>query len=435
MKKNLILFFVFITLLIGTYFFQELRTHKNYEESLSADRLVVGDVTKLKLPAISAQKRGDSWWSENQLLSHNHFKIIERKLTEIKKIKEIEGNWATFFSQPFLFEINQEKWAIGDMALDRQAFYISHNEKIYLAVIEGESVQLTEDPQKIAEIKVNELISALSAPKEILLEKQLFRFYPGMLFQKVLVTADGSLPYELDFDLNATLPPPILGVNVFKDLKGKFYSLLTQVLLREEIPYSEDLKYKKMAEIKFLDKKSDVTWELWLRSKTSADAVIIDSRSKRSFLMNGGSLRVFFIQLQDFWDKKVIPQNEFVSFKRLPMTFIQGAKKAQLFVLNREPMGFEVKGFKVEQGRIEQLIQILFNLGGRDQAERVSLLSKTEKMQLLSQDPLRVEVMGQELALWRKTEELIVVNLTQGFKAHFNLVDENFHGSFEDVLK
>jgi hypothetical protein len=43
--------------------------------------------------------------------------------------------------------------------------------------------------------------------------------------------------------------------------------------------------------------------------------------------------------------------------------------------------------------------------------------------------------MNQELLIWRKTEELIVANLTQGFKAHFTLLDEKFRGRFEDVLK
>jgi len=43
--------------------------------------------------------------------------------------------------------------------------------------------------------------------------------------------------------------------------------------------------------------------------------------------------------------------------------------------------------------------------------------------------------MGQELLFWRKQDELIVVNFTQGFKAHFFVTQESFRASFEDVLK
>jgi hypothetical protein len=43
--------------------------------------------------------------------------------------------------------------------------------------------------------------------------------------------------------------------------------------------------------------------------------------------------------------------------------------------------------------------------------------------------------MGQDLIILRKFQELIVVNLAQGFKAHFTMLNENFLGTFEDVLK
>ena len=84
---------------------------------------------------------------------------------------------------------------------------------------------------------------------------------------------------------------------------------------------------------------------------------------------------------------------------------------------------------------MEEIIQIIFNLGPKEQANRVSILSNSERKQLLSGNHLRIEVMGQELILWRKIEELIVANLSQDFKAHFSIVDENFRGTFEDVLK
>jgi hypothetical protein len=43
--------------------------------------------------------------------------------------------------------------------------------------------------------------------------------------------------------------------------------------------------------------------------------------------------------------------------------------------------------------------------------------------------------MGQELLFWRKKDELILVNLTQGFKAHFLVTQQSFRATFEDVIK
>ena len=435
MKKNLVLFGFFILLMTGTYFFQEMRTVQDYRQALLSDRLIDFEVTHLKLPSgVVAIKKTGSWWEREQLLSSNIFKQIEKKLSEIKKIKDIQGDWKTYFSSPVSFEVNHIKWTIGDLSLDRQGFYIAQGDKIFLAVIDGESAQLTQAAEEIAGIKLSELVVALSRPEKDLVETQLFRFYSELPLDRVVFNVDGHLPFELDFKKNQTLPPPFPGVSVHKDLKGKFYSLLTQVTLKNEIPYSEKLKFKKLADLKLFNKKSTLSWELWLRDKNSADAILIDSQ-KRSFLMVGGTLKLFFVRLQDYWDKKVIPAKNFVGFSRLNAEFIQGNKSAIVTILNREPLVFESKKFKVNQVKMEQLIHTIFNLGPLDQANRISPLALSEKKQILSEEHLRVKVMDQELILWRKNQELIVVNLTQGFKAHFSLLDENFLGTFEDVLK
>jgi hypothetical protein len=249
------------------------------------------------------------------------------------------------------------------------------------------------------------------------------------------VTVDGRPPFELNFVANETLPPPVSGVSSHKDLRGKFHSLLTQVSLREEVPFSEHRSFKKLAEIRFLNAKTERTWELWLRSAATADALVIETVESRAFLMVGGTLKLFFIGVQDYWDKKVIPPDEFVSFARLDADFTQGARRSRVSIANKDPIEFFAKGHKVEQLKMETLVQLLFNLGPRDQADRVSNLTASERRQLLFQEHLRVDVMGQELIVERRPQEVIVANLSRGFKAHFTMLDENFRGTFQDVLK
>lgn len=435
MKKNLGLFGVFVVLLIGTYIFQEKRVETERTEAHEADLLIKEAITHLKLPNVEAEKKNGQWWAGGLLLSHNSFKLIEKKLSEIKKIKEVAGDPKTFFPHPVSFEINHVNWNIGDLSLDKQSFYISRGDKIYLAYIEGESTHLTQDESEIESIKLNELVSVLSKKEKDLLETQLFRFYPSLPMEKVLLSVEGHLPFELNFEKNETLPAPIQGVSVHRDLRGKFHSLLTQINFKEEVPYSEKLKFKKLGVVSFVSGKSTVKWELWLTGDKSADSVIIDPDQKRSFLMIGGTLRIFFVGIQDYWDKKVIPQENFVSFTRLETNLTEGSKSARVTVINREPMEFEARGYKVDPIKMEELIQLIFNLGPRDQADRVSNLSSSEKKQLLTGTHLRIDVMGQELIIWRKSQEVIVANLTQGFKAHFNMPNENFRGSFDDVLK
>ncbi|HXH30497.1 MAG TPA: hypothetical protein VNJ01_06775 [Bacteriovoracaceae bacterium] len=435
MKKNLTLFAVFVFLLGVTYVYQEKRVETEHLENEVKDKVFTDEIQQLKLGGVSAQKKGEQWWAGTVLLSHNSLKQIETKLSQIKKVKDIEGEYKNFFTAPFVFEVNRVEWSIGDLSLDKQSFYLAKENRIMLAVVEGDSHELTEDASQIASIKLGELLGQLKKPLGELREKQLFRFYPHLPAARVVIEAEGNLPYELNFLKNTTTPAPIPGIPVHEKLQGKFISLLTQMTLREEIPFNPKLMFKKLGSMTFLDEKGSVKWEIWLKDEKSADAYLIDSVHKKAFLMVGGTLKVFFIHLQDYWDKKNIPPREFKHFIRLSTRFTQGAKSAEVTVLNKEPLAFEIKGHQAVSGTLEGLFQIVFNLGQRDQAERVSILSKTDKQQVLGQERLKIEVMGQELIIWKKAEELIVVNMTQGFKAHYNLLDEKFSGTFDDVLK
>lgn len=436
MKRNFSLFAILILLLAGTYIFQEKRVEKEHTESHERDSLVRSEITHLKLPNIEAEKRKGQWWSGDQLLSHNTFKQIEKKLSEITKFKEIKGGeWKTYFPNPIAVEINKVPWTIGDLSLDKQGFYIARDKDIFLAFLEGGSTHLTRNAAEIEGIKLNELVSLISKPEASYFENQLFRYYPDLPLEKVFMSIEGNLPYELDFLKNATLPPPIEGVSAYKELRGKFFSLLTQATLKKEIPHDEKLKFKKLGEAIFIKGDSSVKWEMWLIGKNNADVAIIDPALKKAYLMVGGTLRMFFINIQDYWDKKVIPEKYFVQFSKLQATFTQGEKSAKVWIYNKEPFEFESPKFKIDTLKMEQLVQLIFNLGPKEQADRVSKLSSSEKKQLLSENHLRVDVMEQELIMWRKQEEVIVVNLTQGFKGHFNMLDEKFRGTFEDVLK
>jgi hypothetical protein len=436
MKKNLSLFVFLISLLVLTYFLQERRSEKNYQTSLVKGKLLKEEIKTLKLPYVEATKKDGRWFSGNQLLSHNTFKMLEKKLNQIKSIKDIVGNPKNFFTHSIRFDVNGQPWEIGDLSLDKQSFYISSLGKISLAIIEGESSQVSTQENEIQSDKLEELRHLLSKSLNDFKETQLFRFYPQLPLQKVLIQTDESPDYELVLNADTTLPPPINGISVHQDLRGKFQSVLTQMTLIEEISYDQKLKFKKMASMTFIDEeKKNVVWSLWLRSKDSADAIIIDDEQKRAFKMLGGTLKPFFIRVQDYWDKKVIPPKIFKAFEKLPVMFTQGTKEASVIVLDREPLDFESQKFKVKPGNMQDLFQLIFNLGAKDQADRISHLSKSEHKQYLSENPLKIELMGQEIICIRKKDEIILVNLTQGFKAHFWQPHEKLNCQFEDVLE
>ncbi len=436
MKKNLYLLGVLIILLTGTYFFQEVRSNKAFEDSLTQDHLInAEDIKALSWGDVVAVKKDGQWWAGDKLLSANIFKQLEKRISHIKKIKKIEGAKENYFSAPIEFAVNGEVWTLGDLTLDRQGFYISKDGEILVAVSEGEGQELSEDPSKVIEGKLEDLKMAFRFKLSELAETQLFRFYPKLPLGSVTIESDGRPGYELDLVNNKTLPPPIAGIQPQPNILEKFTSLLTQITIKNEVPYSEKLKFSKLGQMVFQNDGQKVTWELWLSSGKSADSFIIDSQAKKAWQMVGGTLKTFFIHHQDYWDKKVIPTEEFKNFSRLKTIFTQGEKTALVEVVNREPLAFESNQYKIESEKMNILFQYVFNLSEKDQADRVSLLSKSERKEILSGNYLRLEVMGQELLFWRKKDELILVNLTQGFKAHFLVTQQSFRATFEDVIK
>ena len=436
MKKNLYLLGTLIVLLIGTYLFQELRSNKVFEESLVKDHLIkASELKTLSFGDVKAIKKETQWWAGDKLLSANVMKELEKRIGQVKKIKNIEGEKKSFFSNPIKVEVNGEEWLIGELTLDRQGFYLARGDEVMIAVSEGEGQELTDAPGKVAEVKLEELKKGLSFKIKDLNETQLFRYYPKLPLGTVAIESDGRPSYELDLVNNKTLPPPIYGIVTQTRMVEKFTSLLTQMTIVKEVPFAEVKKFSKLGSLVLSNDFEKVRWELWLNSKNSAESFILDSDKKQAWQMVGGTLKIFFIQVQDYWDKKVIPPKEFSNFSRLKVTFSEAEKSAVVEVLNREPLEFETSKYKVDREKMNILFQYAFNLSEKDQADRISQLSKSERKEILSGKHLRLEVMGQELLFWRKQDELIVVNLTQGFKAHFFVTQESFRGSFEDVLK
>jgi hypothetical protein len=436
MKKNLVLFALLIALIITTYFLQEKRAEREYVQSRIQGKILQEEISSLKLPAVEAVKKQGQWWSGDQLLSQNYLGLMEKKLLEITSIKDIEGDPATFFTDAISFEVNNVAWKLGAMSLDKQSFYVSKGDKISLAIMDGESTTVSMSDSEIEVGKLNDFKALLLKDLPQLTERQIFRFYPKLPLERVQVNAEGNPPFELLLKENQTLPPSIAGVDFHKDIRGKFFSTITSITIKEEIPFSDKLKYKKLASMTFsAEGSTSVSWEIWLKDKNSADSILIDDRAKKAFLVVGGTLKPFFIQVQDYWDKKVIPHSSFKQFTRLPVSFIQEDKQAIVTVIDREPFDFEVKDFKVKPGNMQDLFKLLFNLDRLDQASRVSQLSKSERQHYLGQNNLKIVLMGEELLCFRKNDEMIVVNLTRGFKAHFMLPFEKLHCRFEDVLK
>lgn len=427
MKLNLWLFIVLVALITGTYFFQEKRDEDHFQHSLVAGRFITDPIVSIETDKFKAQKVSGQWKSGEDLLSHNHFHRLVKMIGAIKEVKKLEETTEVL---GLTFKVNGISYVLGELNLDKSAFYFKAGNETYLAVIDTDSAQVHSHNENLNVLKREELEHLLSKGQKELLEQQLFRYYPELEYESVAIKPDGALDFELDFKNNTTLPAPMKGIEVHEDLSGKFRSLITQIKMKEKIKASSKLKKNKLGEITFFP--SQLKWEIYVPQKDKADVFLFDSLGN-GYEMVGATLKVFLVQLQDYWDRKIIPPAEFEEFDSLSVELYQGTEELSISVKNREPLEFK-SSQELDHSKVELFFQLIFNLSGFDQGQRVSNLTTSQLRQILSEDNLRLDIMGQELAIVSYGQEIIVANITHEYKVHF-LKIENFPLNLKDMLK
>jgi len=436
MKINALLFLVLVSLLTFTYFFQEKKIWTKYAEENEVGKLVDFPIQKISLPNIKAEKKAAKWFNGEQLLSHQLFEKLEERLLQIKLIKILDQIDQKVLDGSLSFKINDHLFKLGEISIDKESFYVYRDGKIFLGKIDGASAGVSLSEADIEEDKLEELKSLMSMPSESYAENHLIRYYENFFPEKVLLHRDGAEAYELNFANNSTSPLPLKGIEVHKDIKSKFMSHLNQIQIKKEFTLNELKKFKRLAVINFRQKNSKLTlWEIWQKNRESADAILIDPDKKKAFMINGQSLKLFFLNVQDYWDKKIIPSDKFKNFENLKFELSQNEKNEKLEVFNREPLVFKASTSKMNQEHLGELLHLLFNLGPFDQADRISQLTSSERGQFLDRIFLKIKIMGQNLICFLKNGELIAVNLDLGIKFHFYRNPQNIKCDLKDMVE
>jgi hypothetical protein len=439
MKTNLVLSSLLAVLLIFTYFFQEKKDENADKPRYIASVYWNSKITHIKTDKFEAYKKGNNWISKKsgERLSYNSFRLIEKKLLELKIEKDLEGYLPENPKSIFKVEVNSIELKIGEMSLDGNSFYIGLGNKYFLATIDGESNSISLDDRDIESDKLRDLKNLLSSREDQLMENQLFRYYDFSHLEKVSLVTDNRAAYVLDFKSNLTIPGPIRGIEVHNGLKEKFLSLLTLLQIKEKVDFQKLSYFKKISTINVKTSKPQqiIVWDLWLKNEKSADVILVDSKNKLAFLMNGGSLKLFFLNEQDYWDKKVIPPEKFHHFSQLHFSVSQNKRNQLINVINKEPLYFESKERKVKQIEFQNLFQALLNLSGFDQADRVSQLSQSEEQQFLKMNLMKIKIFDLEILCLKKPGEVIFINLNEKFKSHFYRNVENINCELEGMLE
>ncbi len=432
MKNNLLLLLIFIMLLTGTYIWIERPDRewwKKHDETYKLKSLVE-EATEFGVQGRKWKLVSNQWKSENDLMAVSVWPKWKRVLSNLKLEREIivptGMNKEVYLGDGFPITIDGDSFIIGEKTVDDKGIYI-------LEVDSGKIFQMTLLPSDL--FTMLDEVKSKSALEMV--EKKVFAYISDVNFTKISFETPGILGFEIDLHKKETNPRPIPGILLHPHLDQKFWHEMELLQFTEQIKPDKSLLYQKMAALSFLlNDKSVLTVELHRVGPLNADAVVFIPEKKMMFKVQGNTAKVFFDQVQDYWDRKVIPRNVFKAFTEMRVQFVLGEREATVNIINQEPLAFNSpdSSIKIKDDKLQNLFSIIFNLGNYDEASRVSILTKSERQQFQNESHIRMNVFGQDLMLIRKTNELIVVNFTQGFKAHFILFDVSIGDQWEDFF-
>ena len=432
MKSNLKLLIVLILLLTGTYIWIERPDRMWWKQHDETYRLrdLAEEAQSFGVFGKKWALKDNQWTHGKEILSLSIWPKWKRIFTNLKLEREIimppGMTKENYLGEGFPVTINDHSFIFGERSVDGKSIYIldlESNKILQMSLLPSDLFQMLDEVKAKSELEM--------------IERRVFAYFSDIPFTKVVFETPGILSFELDLEAKTTSPRPIPGILIHPHIDQKFWHEIDLMQFTAQIEPDMGLLYQKMASLSLLDKdKKVLTFELHRVGPQNADAVVYVPEKKKMFKVQGNTAKVFFDQVQDYWDRKIIPRDVFKSFTEMRVQFVLGEREATVNVINQEPLSFgsTQPEIKVKEDKLQNLFAILFNLGQYDEASRVSILTKSEKQQFQNEPHIRMNVFGQDLMLIRKTNELVVVNFTQGFKAHFILFDISIGDQWEDFF-
>ncbi|MFY7993551.1 MAG: hypothetical protein ACOVP4_09690 [Bacteriovoracaceae bacterium] len=432
MKNNLGLLLVFILLLTGTYVWIERPDRVWWQKHDETYRLrsLVENAESFGVLGKTWTLKENQWVSGQDLLSLTIWPKWKRIFSQLKFEREIilnaQTNKDNFLGEGFPITIDDRSFILGETTVDGKSLYlldVNENKILQMSLLPSDLFQMLDEVKE-------------KTPQDMI-EKRVFAYFNNVQFTKVVFETPGILSFDIDLFNKQTNPRPIPGILLHPHLDQKFWHEMDLLQFTEQIKPDLALLYQKMASLSLVqDEKKVLTFELHRVGPLNADAVVYVPEKNQMFKVRGNTAKVFFDQVQDYWDLKIIPRNVFKAFTETRAQFVLGDKEVTVNIINQEPLAFVSPDsqIKLKEDKLQNLFNLIFNLSQYEEASRVSILTKAERQQFQNESHIRMNVFGQDLMLVRKTNELVVVNFTQGFKAHFFFFDISIGDQWEDFF-
>lgn len=458
--KNTILFIITILLVLIAYFHEEIGKKNTEEKILKKNRIVTFNpemIDRIELPRTKLVKVNRQWLVEeldypaNTLAVENLLKHLYA-IHQIRPIQYKKNNQNEFFvDQNHLITLSSFgktwKYRLGDISQLTGNFYFSDlsgdSEKLYLA---RDTTTFQGFYKTELELYLNQYIQLkdfIFGTSQAFLEPKVFYNLDietdGL--ESIKINNKWNRWFEVQLNNEKTIPPVQKGLR-YRDLKVLTKRLIDSVT-HEGIIYKGKHKGKlseEMSTITFKGFSKKIIAKLYsdLDGKKGFYVAFKGFKQKKNLIykLKKDAEKIFFINVQSFWNKKVQYPIDIKSQDRFSFSISKNQKKKFLFYVD-DLKTFE---FKSENKQIKDinvahmnfLFNLLLGLDRFEQADRVEEIRPSSKNIKFS---LYVGLLGVDLRVDFYPSHILIVNHTEKYQLYYDVKFANLEvNSIDDFF-
>lgn len=372
MKRNLYLFFLLIFAGSVAYYFEEYHPKKSRELRDLENRIMpfeFQDIVEIQLSNATIKKKDEDFVVGNKELpiDQEMFNEFIRRLGKIHLIRafteqekqnhQIRKAMESGVSATFKFDQEKVVYKIGEMNPLEDSFYIQttigDKETIGLARDTSISDDIY-DPSKADQIRAMKYQRVRSMFE--LNDKFFYRRYilPESIRSAVhSVKINGGGKFDINFDSVRTFPLIIRGLQYNKDFFDKYKDNLANIKQSEIIPGS--VTGQTPQRVIMVNGQLELRFFTELKGQKQTGFFVQSSLDPRFiYKIERSSANVFFVQLDDFWDKKIIPADSLLGTKETRFEMLFPSKKRYSMLLPKSENFIVTSVFPATRPRLEQ---------------------------------------------------------------------------------
>lgn len=361
MKLNLILGIVLALLLTFTYFFEEvgyIRDKQQEEESRRLfDKNKLGKLLEIRTMNASLKRKGNifylagSEFPADAVSIQKIFDILSQiKINRYLKKDEIrEKDYSLFIPDTsrkmvFTFEKSELTFILGSKLEFSTSFYMevrNNNERNLILAWDTSAKKGVYDTKKahLTSEKYDRLKNIFKLTNDFFMDRAVFRVMDFgkefSIWRKIKIKNSRNRVFEVDIQNRTTSPESLQLLGYNNDFFDRYYSELTR--LRGTVVHypgkPEQLK-NKIATI-VVNGKRTVNLELYKNYGERNGHFVKTSFGKAIYGIDRTGLRLFFSNVQDFWNKNLLPET-FLKEKKQVKFYMKFDSKIEMVLRNFE---------------------------------------------------------------------------------------------------